>query len=187
MIPNYTRFKTRHCGDAITIQYDSSVRVHIIFVDSGHTTTTTARTIRSQTPPNIKDPTRPAVCGVGYLGVGHHKSYTRGVSTNAGTIWRGMMHRCYGAEYRPAYEGVTVCAEWHNFQAFAEWYEVNGGGKGLQLDKDIKVVGNKVYGPDRCMIVTPSENIRASRPGCDIEELRGDIRARQASAAPCLT
>lgn len=160
-LPNFTRFKTRHCGDAITFHYESVGRVHIIFVNTGHITHTQASTVRSKTPPNIKDPYSPIVFGVGFDGVGQHATYEQGLETRTHGIWRAMFRRCYGDEWRPAYWGCTVCPEWHNFQTFATWYKEAGGREGMELDKDIKVTGNRVYSPDACMIVTQAENLAA--------------------------
>lgn len=71
-----------------------------------------------------------------------------------------MLQRCYdkdSLEKNPTYKDCTVAEEWHNFQNFAEWFKENYI-EGYHLDKDIKIKGNRVYGPDRCMFVTPQEN-----------------------------
>lgn len=78
-----------------------------------------------------------------------------------------MLARCYDDETQkknPTYVGCIVCDEWHNFQRFAKWYEDNHprDGKKYHIDKDIKVKGNRVYGQDTCIFVTPKQNIVAS-------------------------
>lgn len=73
--------------------------------------------------------------------------------------WKNMLDRCYGKQNKnlhPAYFEISeVCDEWLNFQTFADWYEekeykVEGR---LHLDKDILYPGNKIYSPDKCLLV----------------------------------
>lgn len=79
-------------------------------------------------------------------------------------LYRGIIRRCYYTEDN-AYKyygsrGVKVCYEWrHNYKRFYKWCMENGWEKGLQLDKDIKGNG-KLYSPNKCLFVTPEENLR---------------------------
>lgn len=82
--------------------------------------------------------------------------------------YRHMLRRCkdprcpefkwYGGS------GVTVCARWDPDQggSFENFYADMGDppadGQRWELDKDIKIPGNKVYGPEGCSWVTPLEN-----------------------------
>ena len=66
-------------------------------------------------------------------------------------IWVGMIHRCENQE-RDGYEkygarGVSVCDEWHDFEAFVEWARCNGYDDSLTIDR-INVNGN--YEPSNC-------------------------------------
>lgn len=69
--------------------------------------------------------------------------------------WSGMLERAYDpkchARY-PTYSDVTVCKEWHSFIAFREWWLANYR-DGLNLDKDLMIVGNREYGPDACIYI----------------------------------
>ena len=108
----------------------------------------------------FKNPCKPSVYGVGFMGVGKHKSSYNKVKNRARVVWDSMMMRCYDPryqEYMPAYTGCTVHPDWHNFQNFAEWFE-NQVGFDLkwQLDKDILNKGNNVYSKDTCCLV-PNE------------------------------
>lgn len=121
-----------------------------------------AKEVRSGT---IKDPYFPFVCGVGYLGEG---TYTSNQSTYK--VWSDMLMRCYSlGEEAPTYQRCYVDPSWHNYQVFAEWYENNtplvGSDVQLNLDKDLLVVRNEVYGPSHCVII-PMEvnNFLVSRP-----------------------
>lgn len=74
--------------------------------------------------------------------------------------WKNMMVRAYSDKYKhrhPTYQGVTVCEEWHSFMRFRAWMETQDW-KGKQLDKDILVLGNKIYSPDTCVFVDMAVN-----------------------------
>jgi hypothetical protein len=68
--------------------------------------------------------------------------------------WSAVLERCH-PDYkikRPTYEGCTVDPRWIYFSSFKEWMQGKNWEK-LQLDKDLKVLGNKVYGPNTCEFV----------------------------------
>lgn len=69
--------------------------------------------------------------------------------------WSSMIKRCYSdkalAKF-PKYKGCTVCDEWLVFSNFKLWMESKEW-KGLSLDKDILVQGNKIYSPSTCVFV----------------------------------
>ena len=44
----------------------------------------------------VKDLMRPTIYGVGYLGIGKHRSGSHGRPTKEYTLWIGMLNRCYG-------------------------------------------------------------------------------------------
>lgn len=74
------------------------------------------------------------------------------------STWREMLRRCHSPAFKKkqtGYENVTVCEEWLLFSNFKEWMESQSW-EGRQLDKDLLVEGNKVYGPDTCVFI-PSE------------------------------
>lgn len=74
--------------------------------------------------------------------------------------WREMMKRAYSKaveKIRPNYAEVTVCEEWLRFSNFKAWMEQQDWSS-KQLDKDLLVSGNKVYGPDTCVFLTPALN-----------------------------
>lgn len=81
--------------------------------------------------------------------------------------WHSMLRRCYSKKYqerKPTYTGCTVCERWLTLSNFAEDikglpnYDLYVKGTHTFLDKDIRVPGNKIYSPDTCMFVTPSES-----------------------------
>ncbi len=71
-----------------------------------------------------------------------------------------MLERCYSAKYherKPTYNGCSVAKEWHSFSTFRAWM-IKQEWNGNQLDKDLLIPGNKVYGPDTCVFVSGKLN-----------------------------
>ena len=77
--------------------------------------------------------------------------------------WTGMLQRCYSAKYlekHTTYKGCSVCPEWLYLSVFHAWMQAHDGyWEGLELDKDILVIGNKVYSPQTCMCVSHAVNV----------------------------
>lgn len=74
--------------------------------------------------------------------------------------WITMLRRCYASEWHkkyPTYIGCSVCPEWRYFSKFRLWMELQNW-KGMELDKDILVKGNRVYGPDTCCFIPSTIN-----------------------------
>lgn len=85
-------------------------------------------------------------------------------------VWSNMLRRCYDEKWRhrnPAYAGCTVCEDWLTYSNFRIWF-IERYQDGYQLDKDIKVHGNRIYSPETCLLVPKTINTlfvskRASR------------------------
>jgi len=76
------------------------------------------------------------------------------------SVWMDMIKRCYSEKVQskqPAYIGCSVAEEWHSFSAFKEWMS-HFDWKGKYLDKDLLIVGNKIYSPETCIFVSRSIN-----------------------------
>lgn len=74
--------------------------------------------------------------------------------------WHNMIKRCYDPKHAaafPSYEVCHVTPEWHYFMTFRGWMEKQDW-QGKQLDKDLLIIGNKVYSPDTCIFVSPAVN-----------------------------
>jgi len=98
------------------------------------------------------------VFGVGIYEEGEYKSYENGKLTKAYNAWNGILRRCYNPKYqskRPTYIDCSICSEWLDFQVFAKWFEESypNDGEQYQLDKDLKLIGNRVYSPEACLFV----------------------------------
>lgn len=75
--------------------------------------------------------------------------------------WQSMLMRCYSDKFQakhPTYTGCSVCDEWLTFSSFRRWM-IAQNWQGKQLDKDIRVNGNKVYSPETCCFVTHADNM----------------------------
>ena len=69
--------------------------------------------------------------------------------------WRDMLYRCYNEKHqhrRPTYIGCSVCPEWLYFMNFRKWMTAQDW-EGKALDKDLLILGNKVYSPETCVFV----------------------------------
>ncbi len=74
--------------------------------------------------------------------------------------WYEMIRRCYSGTYRrkhPTYTGCHVTPEWLYFMTFRAWM-MDQVWEGKQLDKDLLVKGNKVYGPTTCIFIDQQVN-----------------------------
>lgn len=84
--------------------------------------------------------------------------------------WSNMFKRVYDPLVHithPSYIGCTVEPSWFYLSNFVKDFEQLPGynqwlqlkGKGMSLDKDILVPGNKHYGPNTCTLMLMSDNI----------------------------
>ena len=146
-------YNSNNSGEFKIIEYKSAVDVTIKFIRTGFITKTRISHIDSG---NVKDKLHKVIFGVGFIGEGDYRASTKGKNTRQYKTWRGMLERCY-SDKSPSYKGCTVCKEWHDFQNFAKWFDENYI-EGYQIDKDIKIDGNRIYSPDACMFVSANEN-----------------------------
>lgn len=176
-------WESKSFGAFEVISYGGYLDVTIRFKITGFETKVRSSNVSSG---EVKDKLSPIVYGIGFIGDGKY-----GGDSAYYQIWHSMIQRCYSSsvhERQPTYIGCTVCQEWHNFQNFAKWCELNhpGGVGEYQLDKDLKVIGNKIYSPDKCIFVAKLVNgfatDRAAKRGdCMIgvyfEESRGKFQS----------
>ncbi len=74
--------------------------------------------------------------------------------------WRGMLSRCYSDKFHArssTYVTCTVEDAWKTFSNFKAWMSQQDW-IGKALDKDLLNWGDKHYGPDTCLFVTPLVN-----------------------------
>lgn len=165
-------FPTNEGGSVTVIEYRGAFEVVIKHDDSyEHIATVTAHHLRNG---GVRNPYRPSVCGIGFMGAGEYVSKVDGKHTSAYATWRGMLRRCCDPKSlarNPTYIGCTVHPDWHNFQNFAKWFECQYRTDGWQLDKDLTIEGNKVYSADTCVFVPSQLNSLLNDSG----GARGDL------------
>ncbi len=79
--------------------------------------------------------------------------------------WKSMLDRCYfqkGVTRHKAYVDCYVCDEWLTFSNFKSWMETQDW-EGKQLDKDLLLLGNKVYSPETCCFIYADLNVSIAK------------------------
>ena len=149
-------YSTLYNGKLKIIRYIYSTNIVVEFLDTGTRVSTNAYQIHKG---KVKDPNRPSVCGIGFIGEGLYGVFEGKVKSKGYRVWNSMLARCYDPnckEYkRYGAKGITVCTEWLNYQNFAEWYKANYF-EGAQIDKDLNQ-GN-IYSPLNCEMLTQKDN-----------------------------
>ncbi len=95
-----------------------------------------------------------------------YKSRVNGEHTIQYNIWMAMKQRCYSDDLHtkhPSYKDCYICEEWLDFQIFSKWFDDNYV-EGYQLDKDLLVLGNKVYSPQTCCFIPQEINLAIIKP-----------------------
>lgn len=152
-----SQFKTNNSGIVTVIEYRAADDVLVQFEDGSTKVTYAASLKRGQ----VQNNNLPSVYGVGYMSDDCHSHDSNRKIIPSYNLWFGMMTRAYNDKYhaeKPTYKDVEVCEDWLHYKNFKNWCEsqIGFGEKGFNLDKDILIKGNKVYGPDVCVFV-PSE------------------------------
>ncbi|WDR21109.1 hypothetical protein PJM37_0030 [Salmonella phage vB_SenM_UTK0004] len=83
-------------------------------------------------------------------------------NTDAYHKWSSMIQRCYDVKWHakfPTYQDCFVKPEWLYFSNFKNWFDRQRFEEGWQLDKDLLIRGNTMYGPDSCILVPRWVNI----------------------------
>lgn len=84
-------------------------------------------------------------------------------------LWMGMLERCFSEKYQtlhPTYKGCNVSDNFLNYTFFYEWCqeqigfgEVDEKCRSWCLDKDLLLIGNKVYSETTCVFVPQEINL----------------------------
>lgn len=155
-------YESNNYGSYEVVDYVNTDEVKVRFIETGYSYWVGASQIKRGT---VRDRFFPNTFGIGYFGDGAYSSRVNGKITVCYSSWCGMMERCYSSrlhECKNTYRDCEVCEEWHNFQNFAKWFEDNYI-EGYDLDKDIKIEGNKLYSPETCMFVSKYKNNMAAQ------------------------
>lgn len=147
--------ETKGFGKCIVKEYIDSCNILVQFEDGTEVTVSNGQVLKG----SIKNPNMPFVSGVGFLGQG---DYSNKDNPECYKYWNGILERSYCPKFhakKPTYADCSVVVEWHNFQNFASWFYTQVKEEGWELDKDLLVKGNRIYGPDTCCFVPRALNI----------------------------
>lgn len=148
------------CGEFEIVEYKNKRDVTVMFLETGTKIKSRTDLIRAG---KVTDYMSKTVLGIACHGYGEFSTTTKVCGTSVYQVWRNMLSRCYDEKsehyHRYGGRGVLVCEDWKNYQNFANWYVSNHPGGKVQIDKDIKVEGNKIYSPVACILVSKLENI----------------------------
>ena len=150
-------YETNNYGTLEVIEYVNSTRVRVRFIGTGYERYAFARHVREGV---VKDHYCPSIYGIGYLGIGEYPCSINSKITKVYSTWYAMFTRCYDPKWLsiyPTYKGCKVSPEWYCLQDFGAWFDKHYI-EGLELDKDTRIKGNKIYSPDTCMFITQDEN-----------------------------
>lgn len=95
-------------------------------------------------------------------------------------MWYAMVVRCHSIKEKARIPSVlesTCCESWKLRSNFQKWYNDQGYyfdniGERLYLDKDILLVGNSEYCPDRCCLIPPYINTILN---CGVSKVYGGL------------
>ena len=154
-------------GDLIIIEDRGAQDVEVMFVKTGHIKVSSRGHIKRG---EVKDPFHPSIHGVGYLG--NSSSSDNGGLKRAYVLWRAMLRRCYEPLYlnkNKSYRECEVEDRWKCFELFEKDLPHLDGYKNwlqsvekYELDKDMKIKGNKIYSSETCQLVPKSVNVSFS-------------------------
>jgi hypothetical protein len=111
---------------------------------------------------------RKLIHGVGLNDAGYRISDTIQVAGKQVNIWicpfyrrwEHILKRCYSLSSQKknnTYLGCSVVPEWFSFKSFRDWM-ITQPWEGNEIDKDLLIAGNRVYGPDQCVFIPQSLN-----------------------------
>lgn len=100
---------------------------------------------------SVANPFHRGTSGIGYIGIGPYSS--TGLGKEAYAVWCKIFQRVGNTKVPKlhTYVDCSVNVVWDCFQNFAEWFYTNPYYQpGWHVDKDMAIIGNRVYGPETC-------------------------------------
>lgn len=155
---------TNNAGEDFIIMWKQGKTCVVQFKETGSSREALIDNVRAG---KVRDKYARSCYGRGYQGEVPNVPYKK----QANQLWRNMLKRCYCEKDTRGYygKGVSVDERWLCFANFVEdlpklknfdkW--LNGHKEGqpkFNLDKDLKVEGNKVYSREMCDFVSEYEN-----------------------------
>jgi len=146
-------YKSLKCGNFIILKNYGYGTYYIEFCKTKYKRTVSGQRIKTK---NVRDKYRNTVFNIGFEGDSEYNFIKNKIPNK---IWRDMLRRCYYGDQN-WYKNSTVCAYWHNFQNFCNWFysKESNYQKGYHLDKDLYIENNHEYGPLTCIFVSRDIN-----------------------------
>lgn len=146
-------YPTNKYGNVKIVEYNGTNDIIVEFEDgTRRKSSVTAVKLKS-----VKNNFQPCIYGVGYLGSYEYENVGNIKRMPEYVAWVSMLRRCYDPTHTGgvAYYGKSfVVDEWKNFSTYSKWYRAQKGyGNAWHVDKDLKVLGNKLYAPKFCTLV----------------------------------
>lgn len=122
----------------------------------------TRTTYQSFKKGQVKNKFFPSMYGVGYIG--NTDTTINKKEKQSYKKWRDMIQRCYSGDskYYNSYQDCSVCEDWLCYSNFEKWFDENYWEVEddiMCLDKDILTIGNRIYSPNKCIIVPNKINL----------------------------
>lgn len=158
------RFKTIEGYTVEVIEYINSKNIKIVFLETGNSMFVVDTSLKTR---KIKNNYHKSILGVGFIGSFKGPTSIKSRHIYSYDVWFDMLRRCYDLKRLnryPTYKGCTVAEEWHDFGVFDTWFKNNypldlaNQGIKFQLDKDLKVKGNKIYSSETCVFLPSKVN-----------------------------
>lgn len=144
-------FTSKNCGKFKIVDFEFASEITVRFLETGYEAVVRSDHVLSGC---ILDPYQRTIGNLGYVGEG---IFSRSKTPMVYYRWKNMITRCTPIywEKKPTYTGCKVSESWECLQAFGadlikmpHWDDSN-----YDLDKDILVVGNKLYSKETCLLV----------------------------------
>lgn len=76
-------------------------------------------------------------------------------------MWHSLLERIYSKKFKSknqSYDNCTIDVQWHTFSKFKKWVETKDW-ENKDLDKDLKIMGNKHYSESTCLFIPHNLNM----------------------------
>lgn len=165
-------YPTKTSGELTIVEYISSVKVLIRFLNTGNERFARMGDINKR---EVRDKEAFPVYSFGIMDIPNE--LRRGQpEPKEYKIWNRIRQRCYNENIQhlnPAYQDVSMSDKFMTYSYFKEWCNTQIGFNqdNWHLDKDILSKGSKIYSPETCCFV-PNE-INCALPSS--KKVRGDL------------
>lgn len=148
------------------IEYSTTLPKYLIRFEDGNYQIATQYGLKTG---SVKNRNHPSIYNIGFYGYGENRAKIGDTHTKEYLTWRSMFYRCYSTTFSnrcKTYLPCNVDLRWHDYQIFCKdikeldgYLEWKKGDEEYHLDKDSKIIDNKIYGKETCCFILRKENI----------------------------